>query len=163
VIRHNLKDKIGGHQKIGIFNRETKKYLPLELRTYIESDKVSEWYKQYLKNYRDALAHRIPRYIPPAVFTPEETARYKQLEAEKVECINEMQWERLDQVWSEQDAMGRPLPVFMHSISGGGNLRPVSLHRQLLSDSKLVAEFGLKYLSVWQNTPNPEENRDTSQ
>lgn len=51
---------------VGLFQRKTKEHLPLTLREYLES--ISSWHQDYAKNYRDALAHRIPPYVPPAAW-----------------------------------------------------------------------------------------------
>jgi hypothetical protein len=69
VWRHGLKDRIDRRQ-VGMFSECTKRHLPYGLRSYFSSPVIANWSTQYLKNYRDALAHRIPLYIPrPAIPT----------------------------------------------------------------------------------------------
>ena len=65
---------------IGIFNRKTQVHFPDKLRTYLNSQQILNWYSTYSKNYRDALAHRIPMYVPPFVLNEEEQTRYLALE-----------------------------------------------------------------------------------
>lgn len=51
---------------IGLFNKKTQPYLPEKLRTYLNTEQMKKWYSEYARNYRDALAHRIPLYVPPS-------------------------------------------------------------------------------------------------
>ena len=117
VLRHSLEVEIGGRRRIGLFSNATRQYLPQNLETYLSSRATTEWYENCRKSDRDALAHRVPLYIPPAVFTTEEAERYNKLEAEKVECIKSMKWQRLDEVWLEQAAIGTPCFTFLHAFS----------------------------------------------
>ena len=149
VCRHNLAAEIGNRRQIGLFNDATRRYLVTPLRAYLSSETTTKWHDEYLKNYRDALAHRIPLYIPPAVFTDAEGARYNELEAEKVACIRAMNHQRLEEIAAEQAGLGQPCFFFLHAFSEDTPARPLSLHPQVLSDSKTVVEFGTKYLEHW--------------
>ena len=149
VLRHNLEGVIGDRRRVGLFNAATRNHLPLPLQAYLTTNTTTEWHEKYAKSYRDALAHRIPPYIPPAEFTPEEGTRYNELENEKVECIWKLQWERLDEVWAEQAALGRPSFTFIHAFTEDEPPRPIILHPQMLSDGKAVAEFGHLFLKHW--------------
>ena len=102
-----------------------------------------------MKSYRDALAHRIPLYIPPASLTEEDAANYQRLEAEKARLIQEHDWDRLDEVWGEQDQIGAPCFFFLHEFSAVENSRPVFLHPQVLSDGITVVDFGERFYREW--------------
>ncbi|MGK2959112.1 MAG: hypothetical protein ACSLFB_12110 [Acidimicrobiales bacterium] len=149
VLRHDLEVKTGGRKGIGLFNSSTHKHLPLALRQYLSSGERTQWHEKYVKNYRDALAHRIPLYIPPAEFTSDEGARYNELEAEKISCIKAMQWERLDEVYVEQATIGVPCFTFLHAFSEDTPPCPVLLHPQMLSDGRAVVECGNTFLKHW--------------
>jgi hypothetical protein len=69
VLRHNLEEKIGGRRKVGLFMASTGKHLPEVLAAYLTDTETIKWYEKYVKPFRDALAHRIPLYIPPAELT----------------------------------------------------------------------------------------------
>jgi hypothetical protein len=73
-----------------------------------------KWHSDYLKNYRDALAHRIPLYIPPSELTPEEGERFRALQNEEADCILTNRWDRLEEVKREQNAIGRPCFAFLY-------------------------------------------------
>ena len=149
VLRHNLEDAIGDKRRIGLFLEATRGRLPRELRAYLSSPTTTEWHEQYAKSFRDALAHRIPPYIPPAQFTPDEGKHYNELEGEKVECIKAHRWERLDQIYKEQQALGLPCPYFLHAYNEDTAPRILYLHPQILSDAAAVVEFGDLFLEHW--------------
>ena len=125
-----------------MFIEATRGKLPKDLRDYLSSPASTEWHETYLKSFRDALAHRIPPYLPPAQFTPEEAELYNVLETEKVDCINAKRWERLDQIYKEQAAIGLPCLSFLHAYTEDTPPQPLMLHPQVLSDGKAVVEFG---------------------
>jgi hypothetical protein len=154
VLRHRLRVAVGDHRNIGLFKVATQKLLPTPLRDYLISEAISNWYGTYAKGYRDALAHRIPLYIPPASWTQDDAKLYTQLESEKVECIRTRQWARLDEVWARQDRIGKACPVFLHAFSDSPNDRPLMLHPQLLCDGATVVEIGRRFYSSWDRHPN---------
>ncbi|MEY5015747.1 MAG: hypothetical protein RIS92_2105 [Verrucomicrobiota bacterium] len=153
VLRHDLLSKIGDHRRVGLFRQATQKHLPEELRLYIKSDVLKRWHDEYAKPFRDALAHRIPPYVPPSEFTEEEGRRYNELEAEKFECIKNMQWGRFDELSAEQAALGRPSFVFLHAFVEEGAPRRILLHPQLLADGMAAVEFGRLFLQYWRTVP----------
>lgn len=149
VHRHDLLGEIGGALNVGVFKRRTQRCFSETLRTYLADSPISDWHEQYAKNYRDALAHRIPLYVPPANWTDDDKAEYERLEAEKARLIAAQEWDRLDVVWNEQDLIGTPSFVFMHEYSPDENARPVVLHPQVICDGMTVVEFGNKFYDSW--------------
>ena len=149
VLRHGLEATVGGRMGIGLFNRKTKRHLPPALRDYLSSGPLSEWHEKYLKTYRDALAHRIPPYVPPSELTPEEGVMFNELEAEKVDCLRNRDLRRLDRVTEKQAEIGRPSWTFLHAFSEVEPPRPVLLHGQLLTDAMGVVECGRMFISHW--------------
>jgi len=99
---------------VSLFKEKTQRFLPAPLREYLQSDDMATWHGKYLKGYRDARAHRIPLYIPPATWTDEDKARYERLDAEKAECIRKDEWDWIDAISNEQDGIGRPYFMFLH-------------------------------------------------
>jgi hypothetical protein len=157
VFRHGLDSQIGSRRNVGLFKDQTQRFLPQLLKDYLVSETMTTWHKDYLTGYRDALAHRIPLYIPPAEWTPEEAAQYEQLETEKLKCMRGMQWEQLDAVRVKQENIGRPCLTFLHAFSDEEAQKSVLIHPQLLCDSKAVVEFGTKYLEAWHLRTDPGE------
>lgn len=149
VLRHNLADCIGDRKKVGLFLRSTQKYLPQPLRDNLCAKESSGWHGDYLKSFRDALAHRIPLYVPPAQFSAEDGERYHLLEHEKAECIQAMNWTRLEEIEQEQPLIGKPCYTFMHSFTENAAPVMLYLHPQMLSDARSVLEFGNLFLQCW--------------
>ena len=147
--RHNLQSEISDRRQVGMFLPGMRPFLPLALRDYLSSEVITKWQRDYLKNYRDALAHRIPLYIPPANFTPKESELYSQLETAKLESLRARDLLRFEEIRFEQKAIGVASLMFLHSFSEGGELKPILLHPQVLCDSKTVVEFGTKFLAHW--------------
>jgi hypothetical protein len=149
VLRHDLLTQIGYRTDVGLFKQKTQQFLPNALREYLVQNRIADWHEKYLKEFRDALVHRIPLYVPPATWSTEDRQLYEKLEDDKVACIRTQQWDRLDKVCLEQDRIGKACPVFMHEFSGELSARPLYLHPQLLCDGKAVVEFGKLYLATW--------------
>lgn len=118
-------------QDIGLFNKKTQKYFTAELNEYLKTDSIKSWYADYSKEYRDALAHRIPLYVPPQALSDEETEEYraleKQLDFTSLEAIS-----RNDEILDRMSSMGRACFLFAHSLGEG--CEPVYLHAQVISD-----------------------------
>jgi hypothetical protein len=155
VHRHNLFEAIGDRRRVGMFLGATQVFLPPVLREYVQQPQVSSWHDTYQKGYRDALAHRIPVYIPPARWTDAEAARYEVLEQLKVELIQAHEWQELHEVWAEQDQLGSPCPLFVHEYPAQGAAAPMLLHPQLLSDAKTVTDFGARFYAAWHERQLP--------
>jgi hypothetical protein len=153
VLRHGLDKEIKDRQSISLFKTATQKRLPLAVRTYLQSETMTTWCATYLKNYRDALAHRIPLYIPPAAFTPEEGHQYNALDREKGDAIKGMKWDRLKEIYEEEAKLGRPAAWFLHSLDDEERSRPVRLHEQPLCDAATVVEFGNLFFDNWTTKP----------
>ncbi|MBA1145893.1 hypothetical protein H0Z60_02360 [Ectothiorhodospiraceae bacterium WFHF3C12] len=148
VLRHDLLKAVGGKHGVGLFRESTRKHLAKPLQEYLVSNAIASWHEDYLKSYRDALAHRIPLYIPPAEVTKEEGERYKQLERDKIGLIRAMDWDALEAVHEEQRDIGRPSFVFLHSYEEEPP-KPVLFHPQVLSDGLAIVEFGNLFLENW--------------
>jgi hypothetical protein len=149
VHRHNLLPTIGKPVNVSMFKDATRQHLPLAVADYLLSDAMTRWHTEYLKNYRDALAHRIPLYIPPKVLTKEESERFNALETEKCGLAGRADCDRINAISAEQEAIGSPCFTFLHSLKDGDASRAVLLHPQVISDSKTVIDFGHRFLASW--------------
>lgn len=132
------------HQKeIGLFNKKTQRHLPAELCEYLNTKIIEKWFNEYAKNFRDALAHRIPLYVPPASFTPADQARWEELEAQLWEAILGHEFDEVERLEQEKGSIGTVYAAFLHSLSDAES-RPVQLHAQLLCDALTVVEVAEK-------------------
>lgn len=146
---HQLEGDVGGRLNVDMFKSRTQRFLPQVIQQHLQSKALVRWHSEYLKNYRDALAHRIPLYIPPATLTPVEQERYDELEVQRFGLIQTQQWQQLEEMIAEQDALGRPCFAFLHSFAEDQALRPILIHPQMLSDASTVVEFGNLFLAHW--------------
>ena len=128
-------------KEVSLFSRRFRRHLNLQLRSYLSEQTLDNWYRQYAKNYRDALAHRIPPYIPPAALNHGEERRFKDLESE---MQTETDPSRVEALQQEQAKLGTANPLFVHSFSENANL--VYLHPQLIADFRTVEEILKKTL-----------------
>jgi hypothetical protein len=147
ILKHDLLHAIGGKHQVGMFRKKTREHLPNQLQTYIDKNNLEAWHTAYVKDYRDALAHRVPLYLPPKIMTPIETERFKELEAEKLDKIVGGDHEAANRAMDEQEALGEPCFAFM--IHPEHSVEPIFLHPQLLSDARAMIEFGIEFLTHW--------------
>lgn len=140
---------------VGLFQLETQKRLPEAFRNYLQSDHLRPWYSEYSKEYRDALAHRIPLYVPPSIISPAEHEKYLELEAQ-LQSLDLTAFEGLEihgDILQQQNQLGRASPWFVHSIEEGG--RPVYIHAQVIADYATIEEVVTnfcEYFETWFRT-----------
>ena len=129
---------------IGMFKRNMQKRLPDQLRTYLQSDHICAWYTEYSKIYRDAVAHRIPLYIPPSIIVGEARKLYLELEArlQDLDLSNRGNLQTYKDILEQQKRLGTASPVFVHSEREEG--RPMYLHAQVIADYATVEEVTSK-------------------
>lgn len=149
VLRHSLLERVGGRKRVGMFLPSTQKTLPAVLREYVTSPTMVTWHGEYLKAYRDSLAHRIPLYIPPATFTPQDQQRYVELDEQERTCIFAHEWEQVEQVRNEKLGLGKACPHFVILVGENSESKPNYLHPQMLCDAKTVLEFCPLFLKHW--------------
>jgi hypothetical protein len=115
----------------GSLSKETQEYLA----------KADDWFK-YLENYRHALAHRIPLYIPPRQLDDEAGSKWQALENELANAIRDHQLDLYDQLLAEQQKLGIFEPVMMHSFGDKpDDGTPVRFHGQMICDLATVVEI----------------------
>lgn len=128
-------------EKVGLFRKDFRKeYLPAVVQAYLAGP-VSTWYRDYGKNFRDALAHRIPPYIPPSVFTPGHQKEYEDLHAQEGQAIKANKLELALELNAAKHAIGISCPAFMHSFLDKDAAEPMLLHSQIITDTRTVMEI----------------------
>jgi hypothetical protein len=113
---------------------------------------LSEAFQDYLKtldewltfmgNFRHALAHRIPLYIPPYALRPQDERAYNEFEHKMIEASQKGELAEHGALAAEQQKLVRFLPWMHHSYLEKG--KPAVFHPQLLADFHTVEELGLK-------------------
>jgi len=102
-----------------------------------------EWF-DYLENFRHALAHRIPLYIPPYVVTRANAARYNEIQGAMNEAIAAANLARHAELQAQQTELTTWQPLMQHSfIEEAGR---IVFHSQLIADFNTIHELGTMML-----------------
>jgi len=122
-------------------NKIVRESLPKNLEDHLKG--LEAWF-EYLENFRHALAHRVPPYIPPHIVPPDKEAAYLQLEEAINAAINVGDIEKHDRLRHEQEALAFFRPWILHSFIE--KTKPIVFHAQLLVDFKTVFELGRLFI-----------------
>jgi len=126
---------------VGLFTKNTQQHLPDEVRAYLTSGDLSTWHSEYAKNYRDALAHRIPPYVPPSLYTPIHQQEYQELHVRSSQAMKDGNSELAIELELKKHKIGIICPVFMHSFLDRDAQKPILLHPQLIADCRTVIQI----------------------
>ena len=118
-------------------NKVVRNSLPYELQAQLATHDA--WF-EYLENYRDSLAHRIPLYIPPGIVSTTDQDRYTAIEVERGEAATQGDSHRFDELNAMQRQLCTFRPCIMHSF--GEDAKPVAFHHQMICDLATVVEIG---------------------
>jgi hypothetical protein len=142
VFENSLENSIGrGRFGVDLFKSETQKHLPSKVSSYLTTDKIRSWHSDYAKNYRDALAHRIPLYVPPARMTDAEMVRDNEIDDESMRAIMAKDFDLADKLEAERATIGKICPAFIHSFSESKAPLAVLFHAQMIADSNTCIEI----------------------
>ncbi|MGO1068426.1 hypothetical protein [Lysobacter sp. CA199] len=133
--------------EVGLFHPKTQFHLPIAFATYLRTSAIADWHKIYAKDYRDALAHRIPLYVPPTQFTDADKHAYVALQASSMEAIRKGDFELCNSIQDQIENLGSACPMFVHSLSTKEG--PLILHPQVISDALTVVELVETFLTHW--------------
>jgi hypothetical protein len=121
---------------ISLYGPEVQKHLPPETAAFLQT--MKPWHDNYMKNFRDSLAHRIPAYVPPMRLADDEAKRSEELDKEILEAIKKHDFGRVDALKQEERKLGKLMPVYTHSFGDPDASAPVYLHSQVIVDLKTI-------------------------
>ena len=133
---------------VGLYKNTTQEILNDDFKQYLNSDRMKKWHDEYLKNYRDALAHRIPLYVPPKSLTSDQQKQIVDIEEKRNKAIKDRNVSLMDNLQKEEDSIGTPSPFFVHSLTETDN-EMVSLHAQVITDFGTVEEILENYCKMF--------------
>jgi len=113
-------------------------FLSTDFQQYIAG--LDGWF-DYLEDFRHALAHRIPLYIPPYVVSPNNQVAYRLAESRMAAATDVTEYERLS---ADQKALAAFVPCVMHSYEESA--KPILFHSQMLIDFLTVEELAKRML-----------------
>lgn len=134
---------------IGLYSNEFQYYLDDGFKGYLNSGKMRNWHDNYLKNYRDALSHRIPLYVPPKKVTPEQVEQIKTLSKEITGAQICQNYDEMLKLQEQIDNIGDPSPFFTHSFSESGQ-KIMLLHVQVITDFGTVEDFIANFCAMFE-------------
>lgn len=130
---------------------ELRSTLSAEFQEYLE--KLDPW-MEYIIEYRDALAHRIPLYVPPGGVLPANVDAYNELSKQMTEALYVKQdGFEYDRLVAQQQKLLVFQPVITHSVrETTGHFR---FHVQMLIDFLTIEEIGHKMLHELSRSAKP--------
>ena len=126
----------------GINNKTVRDTLSDRFLEYLSE--IDDWY-QNLENFRHALAHRIPLYIPPGYLTEEHAAQYRNIQVRINEAMRQKDYAAVDELEDAQTALLSFHPIATHSFGENANI--VYFHGQMLNDINTVQELASRLLT----------------
>jgi hypothetical protein len=123
-------------------NTQLRKSLSSKVQTYLKG--LDAWF-DYVADFRHALAHRIPLYIPPGGVRPRDIDTYNALQRRINDVLNQLNPAEYDRLSSEQARLFVFQPVMTHSLSEAKGV--VACHAQVIVDFLTVEELALKMLA----------------
>ena len=126
-------------------NAAVRASLSPELRQYLET--IDEWF-DYVTEYRDALAHRIPLYIPPGAVRQSEAAAANELQERMSAALNALNPFEYERLAAEQAKLFFFYPMMTHSLQETAGV--VYFHPQVIADFGVVEEIALRMLGALQ-------------
>lgn len=131
-----------GRGKIGLRgkHKEIRASFSDDFRKYLAS--LDEWF-DYIVDFRDAVAHRIPIYIPLRV--PQGSVeKYNELQRRLNDALGSTNKKEYDDLNEEQDKLLVYQPLIAHSPEESRG--QVYFHVQVIADFKTIEELGHKML-----------------
>ncbi|MYB34612.1 MAG: hypothetical protein F4X92_05735 [Gammaproteobacteria bacterium] len=127
--------------------------MPREFAKYLSG--IQDWHEN-LENFRHALAHRMPPYIPPGFLTRDQTNEYENIQMQINEALLEKNYETTEKLEHEQADLLSFHPIETHSFSENSPL--VYFHSQMLIDIDTVMGFAFQILREFdeQNTTHQD-------
>jgi hypothetical protein len=122
--------------------RTVRRSFSPEFRDYLGTRRA--WF-DHLKDFRDALAHRIPLYIPPFVVAPEDWDQWKALGDQAMAALLQGDLDQEMALKAQQAELTRFDPVMAHSLIAGPGV--VVFHFQLLADFSTIHEIATEFLA----------------
>ena len=137
VVLEATQQEVNNRRKVSLYGPEVQKHLPKDTVSFLAT--MKSWHDNYIKNFRDSLAHRIPAYVPPKQLVGDEVKRSEELEKEILEAIKKHEFDRVEALQEEERNLGSLMPVYTHSFGDLDRSPPIYLHNQILVDLRTVA------------------------
>ncbi|MYA59590.1 MAG: hypothetical protein F4X40_03390 [Chloroflexi bacterium] len=126
------------------FGKKYKRVMESLPEGFRDSLNELEPWREYQRSFRDALAHRIPLYIPPSYVTQGKAEEYERKGAQILDAIRRSEFEEAEALEDAQNELISFLPVATHSFKEQSKL--VYFHCQMLADFNTIDEIAWRML-----------------
>ena len=138
---------------VSLYSKKIQDILDNKFKGYLNSPRMKKWHDNYLKNYRDALSHRIPLYVPPKFLSSEQIKQEQTIEKQIREAKVNHEYDEGINLLEKLDGIGSPAPAFTHSFSEPEQ-KLVVLHAQVITDFGTIEEVVEKFCEMFEYRNN---------
>ena len=149
TLRHGIEALLKDPLRIDFFKGSFHAFLPATLREHVQTKTMASWHKDYLKSYRDALAHRIPPRVPRITIDQNDSQAYEALEKSRWEKIFELDFETAETIRNQQKLYEKPGFFMIHSFHQSIKSDPMMVHAQMIADTITLREFAHAFEEHW--------------
>jgi hypothetical protein len=132
----NERTKRASPTSIGLFKSALAE--DSNLKPTIDALSSFSGWERDIKNLRDPAAHRMPLYVPPAAYAPEDVAEVNSFESLMVDALRAKDFQRLSDLRSAGERVGRFLSVFLHDP----DIPPVDIYPTVPQDIGKMVKIG---------------------
>lgn len=129
-------------RQVGLRKQRIRDSFSAEFQDYLRG--LDQWFG-HLEDFRHALAHRIPLYIPPYMLDPKDETAYREFEAGKNAALQRYDIKKHERLSAAQKKLAFFRPWMTHSFAE--KAKHVVFHPQLLADFNTIDELGQKFLA----------------
>lgn len=129
-------------------NKSMRKCLDPRFQAKLQEFDNNQWF-DYLVDYRHALAHQIPLYVPPYVIPRESLAEYDDLSKQWEQALIERKFDTAEEIEKRREKLGYFDPFFAHSRLKKPKL--MLFHSQILQDwgaIKVISELAVEEIKL---------------
>ncbi len=143
---HCIDSEFEGYKRtnVDLFKANLQSRLPRLFVALMTTDQMIDWQKNYLKPYRDALAHRIPPYIPES-YLPADLELLRTNDGQTQAAASDSDWDEVHRLQDRRSQILGHAYSFIHDLTPP--IQPLLLHPQLLADAATVEEIIRAFLA----------------
>lgn len=131
----------GMHIGLGPKNKIVRLTFSDEFQQYLQG--LDNWFS-HLENFRHALAHRIPLYIPPYCIVEEDLEAYLSLEKLSIDALAKGDVNEHNRLIDQKEKLRVFQPIMTHSYLD--KAKKVIFHSQMLADFNTIDELSRKFI-----------------
>lgn len=144
-----LAETVKSPHAVGLFRKELVAYMSPPLRSFVDRPDIGRWYAEHLKEFRDAIAHRLPVYLPPYEVAAADMPAYEYLQREAQEALISGDAAREQAAVKAIDELKRVSYRYGQEARPDGSVLAPFVHAQLVADIATVLTAVRAYVDGW--------------